>query len=155
MARIKTAGRAKAARRQQRKKKSQIQERRKKEFTYRGYTLEQLQKMSMEQLTNLFPSRVRRKIKRGFHAEELAFLERMEKSDGSKAVRTHRREMLVLPSFVGKKVAIYNGKEFQEITVVPEMIAHSLGEFAATRRKVKHSGPGVGATKSSKYMPLK
>ena len=155
MAKIKTSGRAKAARRQTRKKKSQIQERRKKEFTYRGYTTEQLQKMSMEQLTSLFPSRIRRKIKRGFNPEEIAFLERMEKSDGSRPVRTHRREMIILPSFVGKKIAIYNGKQFQEITVAPEMIGHFLGEFALTRRTVKHSGPGVGATRSSKYMPLK
>ena len=155
MAKIKTAGRAKAARRQQRKKKSQIQERRKKEFTYRGYTLEQLQKMSDEQLMNLFPARVRRKMKRGYNPEEIAFLEKMKKSDGSKPVRTHRREMVIMPSFVGKKIAIYNGKEFQEITVAPEMIGHFLGEFALTRKTVKHSGPGVGATRSSKYMPLK
>ncbi len=155
MAKVKTAGRAKAARRQQRKKKSQIQERRKKEFTYRGYTLEQLQKMSDEQLMNLFPARVRRKMKRGYNPEEIAFLEKMKKSDGSRAVRTHRREMIIMPSFVGKKIAIYNGKDFQEITVAPEMIGHFLGEFASTRRAVKHSGPGVGATRSSKYMPLK
>ena len=155
MAKVKTAGRAKAARRQQRKKKSQIQERRKKEFTYRGYTLEQLQKMSDEQLMNLFPARVRRKMKRGYNPEEIAFLEKMKKSDGSRPVRTHRREMVIMPSFVGKKIAIYNGKDFQEITVAPEMIGHFLGEFALTRRNVKHSGPGVGATRSSKYMPLK
>ncbi len=155
MAKIKTAGRAKAARRHVRKLKSQIQERRKKEFTYRGYTLEQLQKMSMEQLTPLFPSRVRRKIRRGFTAEERAFIERIEKNSGEKAVRTHRRGMIILPSFVGKKIAIYSGKEFKEVTVMPEMIGHYVGEFALTRRPVKHSGPGVGATKSSKYMPLK
>ena len=151
----KITGSAKAARRRERKRKSKIQERRKKEFTYRGYTLEQLQKMSMEQLLPLFPARVRRSIKRGFNQEELAFLKKMEKSDGSKPVRTHRREMIILPSFVGKKIAIYNGKEFKEITVMPEMIGHYLGEFALTRKPVKHSGPGVGATRSSKYMPLK
>jgi len=155
MAKSKIVGSAKAARRKVRKRKSQIQERRKKEFTYRGYTLEQLQKMSTEQLLPLFPARVRRSIKRGFNPEEQAFLKRMEKSDGNRAVKTHRREMIILPSFVGKKIAVYNGKEFKEFTVMPEMIGHYLGEFAPTRKAVKHSGPGVGATRSSKYMPLK
>jgi small subunit ribosomal protein S19 len=56
---------------------------------------------------------------------------------------------------VGKKVAIYNGKEFKEVEIKPEMIGHYLGEFAMTRRSVTHSGPGVGATRSSKFLPLK
>lgn len=155
MARSKIVGSAKAARRKVRKRKTKIQERRKKEFRYRGYTLEQLQKMSIEQLLPLFPSRVRRSIKRGFNPEEQAFLKRIEKSDGSRAVRTHRGEMIIMPGFVGKKIAIYNGKEFREFTVMPEMIGHYIGEFALTRKPVKHSGPGVGATRSSKYMPLK
>ena len=56
---------------------------------------------------------------------------------------------------VGKKVAIHNGKEFKEVEIRAEMIGHFLGEFALTRKIVKHSGPGVGATRSSKFMPLK
>jgi small subunit ribosomal protein S19 len=61
----------------------------------------------------------------------------------------------VLPDFVGKTVAIHNGKEFVNVEIKPEMIGHYLGEFAMTRKTVKHSGPGVGATRSSKFMPLK
>jgi small subunit ribosomal protein S19 len=77
---------------------------------------------------------------------------RSEKKD---ILKTHRREIIVLPEFVGKKIAVYNGKEYKIIEIIPEMIGHYLGEFALTRSFQKHSGPGVGATRSSKYMPLK
>jgi len=70
-------------------------------------------------------------------------------------LRTHRREIIILPDFVGRRIDVYNGKEFIRVDIKPEMIGHYLGEFALTRKPVKHSGPGVGATRSSKYMPLK
>jgi small subunit ribosomal protein S19 len=77
------------------------------------------------------------------------------KSGEIEVVKTHRRDIPIIPQFVGKKVAVYNGKEFKEFEIKPEMIGHYLGEFAMTRRSVKHSGPGVGATRSSKFLPLK
>ena len=70
-------------------------------------------------------------------------------------IRTHIRSMVVLPEFVGKIISIHNGKEFVDVEIAPEMIGHFLGEFALTRRRVAHTGPGVGATRSSKFMPLK
>ncbi len=151
----KGASTAKAARRRARKRKSAIQVRRKKEFTYRGYTLPQLQAMSIHELLPLLPARARRSLKRGFNEEQQRFIERITKADGKRLIKTHRRDIIVLPSFVGKKIGVHNGKEFVEIEVKPEMIGHYLGEFALTRKPVKHSGPGVGATRSSKYMPLK
>ena len=149
----KTATSAKAARRRSRKLKSSIQSRKKKEFTYRGFTLEQLKGMSMEEIIGLMTAGVKRSYRRGFNPEEKAFLDKVRNTDG--VVRTHRREMIILPEFVGRTIAVYNGKEFKEFEVMPEMIGHHLGEFALTRGSVKHSGPGVGATKSSKFMPLK
>ncbi|MEM2900066.1 MAG: ribosomal protein S19 family protein, partial [Thermoplasmata archaeon] len=83
-------------------------------------------------------------------------LERIKNGEGTdKAIRTHCRDMVVLPEMVGIKIAIHNGKEFKEVEIMPEMIGHYLGEFAMTRVFPKHSGPGVGATRSSKFMPLK
>jgi len=123
-----------------------------KEFRYRGYTLEELQKMSLEQLAELLPARERRKIKRGFTEQELKLLRKLRKKD---SVRTHCRDMIVLPEMVGKVIYVHNGKEFVKVEIKPEMIGHRLGEFALTRRFEKHSGPGVGATRSSKYVPLK
>jgi len=146
-------GSAKAARRRTRKKKSQIQARRRKEFTYRGHTMDELLKMSLAEIIELLPARARRSYIRGLNPEQEAFVHRLRKSD--KPVKTHRREITVLPEFVGKTVLIYTGKEYASVDIKPEMIGHALGEFAVTRKSVAHSGPGVGATRSSKFLPLK
>lgn len=146
-------GSAKAARRKLRKKKSQIQARRKKEFTYRGHTMEELLKMPLADIIELMPARARRTYIRGLNPEQQTFVDKLKSSDGP--VRTHRREIPILPEFVGKTVMVYTGKEFAQVEIKPEMIGHALGEFAMTRRGVSHSGLGVGATRSSKFMPLK
>lgn len=146
-------GSAKAARRKMRKKKSQIQARRKKEFTYRGHTMDELLKLPFADIIELLPARARRTYIRGLNTEQEAFVRRLRASD--RPVRTHRREIPVLPEFVGKTVHVYNGKEFSPVDIKAEMIGHALGEFAMTRKSVRHSGLGVGATRSSKFMPLK
>jgi small subunit ribosomal protein S19 len=146
-------GSAKAARRKMRKKKSQIQARRKKEFTYRGHTMEELLKLPFAEIIELLPARARRTYIRGLNTEQEAFVRRLRAAEGP--VRTHRREIPVLPEFVGKTVHVYNGKEFSPVDIKPEMIGHALGEFSMTRKSVRHSGLGVGATRSSKFMPLK
>jgi small subunit ribosomal protein S19 len=129
--------------------------RRKREFTLHGLTLPRLQELPLEELAKHLTARARRSIKRGFNDEQKRFLLRLATTDPSRVVRTHARDTLVLPQHVGRRVSIYTGKEFKEIEVRPEMIGHYYGEFALTRRFEKHSGPGVGATRSSKFMPLK
>ncbi|MFW5946078.1 MAG: 30S ribosomal protein S19 [Candidatus Natronoplasma sp.] len=126
----------------------------KREFTYRGHSLEELKDMSLDELKEVLPARARRSLKRGLNIEEKRLLERIEKKDKD-VYRTHRREMIILPEFVGKRIAIHDGKNFKTIKIEPEMIGHYLGEFALTRKPVEHSGPGIGATRSSKYIPLK
>lgn len=149
-----TTSSPKAVRRKARKRKGAISARRKREFTYRGLTLDELQKLSLDEILPLLPARARRSYQRGLNPEEQTFMDRLQKGD-KPVLKTHRREIVILPSFVGKKVAIYNGKEYKELEIKPEMIGHYLGEFALTRNAVSHSGPGVGATRSSKFMPLK
>jgi len=152
----------KASRRKARKRLSTTTGRVKKEFTYRGYTIEELSGMDLwpsgesesRAVIELLPSRARRSIGRGLSLENEHFLERMRRTS-NRTVRTHRRDMPILPEFVGKRIAIYNGQNFVEIDIKPEMIGHYLGEFAITRRSVAHSGPGVGATRSSKHVALK
>jgi small subunit ribosomal protein S19 len=129
--------------------------RRKHEFTLHGLTLPRLQELSLEELATHLTARARRSLRRGFNDEQKRFLARMATTDPARVVRTHCRDALVLPQHVGRRVAIHNGHEFKEIEVRPEMIGHYYGEFALTRRFEKHSGPGVGATRSSKFMPLK
>jgi small subunit ribosomal protein S19 len=137
------------------RKGKRVEARRKREFTFRGKTLPELQALSLEQFARLASARARRSIRRGFNTETTLFFERMRSTPAETTVRTHCRDALVLPAHVGRKVAIHTGKEFKEVEVRPEMIGHYYGEFALTRRFEKHSGPGVGATRSSKFMPLK
>ncbi len=132
-----------------------VEVRKKREFTLRGKTLEELKAMSIDELSKLLTARARRTIRRGFTTEIQTFLEKIAAQPVGTPLKTHCRDALVLPAHVGHRVAIHTGKEFKEIEVRPEMIGHYYGEFALTRRFEKHSGPGVGATRSSKFMPLK
>ncbi|BDC35381.1 30S ribosomal protein S19 [Candidatus Methanoliparum sp. LAM-1] len=121
-------------------------------YSYRGYTLEELRKMDIITLSSILPSRIRRKINRGFRNSEKKLLKRMKEKNN---VRTHLRDMIILPSMVGRTVKIHNGKEFISVEIQPDMIGHYLGEFALTRKEVKHGSAGLGATRSSKFIPLK
>lgn len=137
------------------KKIKRVETRRKREFTYRGFTLPRLKEMNLEELAKVLPARARRSIRRGFNLEVTRFYSRLHETPSEKVLKTHCRDALVLPEHIGRRVAIYNGKEFKEVELRPEMIGHYFGEFSLTRRFEKHSGPGVGATRSSKFMPLK
>jgi len=126
------------------------------EFKYRGYTLEQLQNMSMDEFIHLLPARQRRSLKRGLTKAQRKLLEKIRKAKtNGKVVKTHVRDMIILPEMVGMTIHVYNGKEFVPVEIKPEMIGHYLGEFAITNKPVKHGAPGVGASRSSMYIPLK
>lgn len=142
-------------RRARKARKSTVETRREEEFLFRGRTIEELQAMSMEDLLPLLPARPRRRLTRGLSDVEKAFIAKVEAAEEGEPVRTHLRSTPILPSFVGKDLAVHNGREFTRVTITPEMIGHYVGEFAPTRKFGAHTGPGVGATRSSKYMPLK
>jgi small subunit ribosomal protein S19 len=125
---------------------------RKEEFLYRGRKIADLAKLSIEELAELLPARQRRSIKRGVSKEHKKLLTNLR---GQESIRTHLRDMIILPEMVGKSIEIYNGKSFEKVEVMPEMIGHYFGEFALTRGRVQHGAAGVGATRSSKFVPLK
>ena len=125
---------------------------RKEEFLYRGRKVADLAKLSIEELAGLLPARQRRSIKRGLAKENKKLLASLKNKD---SVRTHIRNMIIMPDMVGKNLEIYNGKSFEKVEVMPEMIGHFFGEFSLTRGRVQHGAAGVGATRSSKYVPLK
>ncbi len=125
----------------------------KKEFRYRGKTLDELQEMGIKELASLFPAATRRKLKRGLTEQEKILLRNIKTS--KKPVKTHCRTMIILPEMVNKTIKIHNGKAFEDVIVQPEMIGHYLGEFSLTRKKVAHSSPGVGATRSSSNISVK
>jgi len=129
------------------------------EFTYRGHTLEELQEMSVEEVAELLPARQRRSIKRGLSYEKEQLLEKAREADkeetANNPIRTHLRDMPILPEFVGITFAVHNGQSFERVRVQPEMLGHFLGEFQLTRTSVEHGQAGIGATRSSKFVPLK
>ena len=132
-----------------------------KEFRYRGFTLDELQAMSMDEFIRLLPSRQRRSLLRGLSQEQRTLLESVRKAkeamkQGQKTVvKTHSRDMIILPEMVGVTLLIHNGKDFTAVEVAPGMIGHFVGEFAITNKPVKHGAPGIGASRSSMYVPLK
>ena len=129
-----------------------------KEFRYRGHSLEELSAMSTEALIELLPSRARRSLNRGVSDEKRKLLEdaraiKEGKSEGE--IKTHARDMVILPTMVGLKIGVHNGREFVALEVKPEMIGRYLGEYVITNKKVVHGTPGIGASRSSLYVPLK
>ena len=125
----------------------------KKEFIYKGKTIEELKKMSINELAELLPARQRRTLKRGFTEQQKIFLKKIKA--GKKNIETHCRDMIVLPEMVTMLIKAHNGKEFKPVSIQPEMIGHYLGEFSLTRGQVAHSAPGIGATKSSASLSVR
>ena len=129
------------------------------EFTYRGHTLDELQEMALDEVAELLPARQRRTITRGLTTEQEKLLEtareRTAEGTANDPIRTHLRNMVVLPEFVGLTFAVYTGQNFERVEIEPEMIGHYLGEFQLTRTSVEHGQAGIGATRSSKFVPLK
>ena len=128
-----------------------------KEFKYRGYSMDELQKLSLDELLKLFPSRQRRSLSRDLSDTKKKLLLEIKnaQSDPSKIIRTHSRDLILLPNMLGLTIHVYNGKEFIPVEVKPVMIGHYIGEYAITNKKVSHGTPGIGASKSSLYVPLK
>jgi small subunit ribosomal protein S19 len=129
------------------------------EFTYRGHTLDELQEMELDEVAELLPARQRRTIKRGLSTEQEKLLEDAREADEEETandpIRTHLRNMPILPAFVGLTFAVHTGQSFERVEIEPEMIGHYLGEFQLTRTSVEHGQAGIGATRSSKFVPLK
>ena len=126
-----------------------------KEFTYRGKTLEELKKLDVREFSKYLKSGARRNALRQFQQIE-DFISRAKiKIDKNKQVRTHQRSLIIFPEMVGMKINIHDGRNFFPVIITGDMLGHRLGEFAITRGKVKHSKAGIGATKGSKFKAKK
>ncbi len=126
-------------------------------FSFRGKSLEELQKMSVADYSKLITARQRRAIKR-MGQEYKALIEKVDaakKSGSNKAIKTRVREAVILPSWVGMHIGVHDGKEFKDLLIAPEMLGHRLGEFAFTTKRVVHSAPGIRATRGSKFLAVK
>ena len=132
-------------------------------YTFRGKTLDDLKALELPEFVKLLSSGRRRYIARNFGVKHLHLIAKLRKAregvknpgDKPAVVKTHLRSMVILPEFVDNIIGIYNGKEFQEVQIKPEMIGHLLADFAMSKKIVKHSKAGVGATRSSSATSLK
>jgi small subunit ribosomal protein S19 len=116
--------------------------------------------MSMDEFIRILPSRQRRSLTRGLTADQRTLMElirhyRRAKTKDAKPIKTHCRDMVVIPEMVGLNLLIHSGKEFTSLDIKPEMLGHYVGEFVITNKKVQHGTPGIGASRSSMYVPLK
>ena len=129
-----------------------------KEYKYRGVAVEGLQSMSLEKLFELLPSRARRSLTRGITDNKRKLIEETKLAKAGKLktpIKTHLRDVIILPYMSGLTINVYTGKEFKPVEIKSEMVGHYLGEFALTNKRVIHGAPGVGASRSSLYVPLK
>ncbi len=121
-----------------------------KELTFRGKKLPELQALSVAEFAKLCTSRARKSLlKNGVNKKMLKKVEAFKKNPKAKAIRTHRRDWVIVPAMIGAKFAVHKGKEFESIEITVKMLGHYLGEFALTRKKLQHGKAGIGATKSS------
>lgn len=125
----------------------------KKEFVFKGKSIEDLKLLSDKEFAELIPSRERRTILRGYTEEQKKFVEKVNL--GKSPIKTHCRDVIILPRMVGMEIKVHTGKEFQSLIVQDEMIGHRLGEYALSRKRVGHSSPGVGASKSSSHVSVR
>lgn len=119
-------------------------------FSFRGKSLEEIKKMNFGDFAKLLNSREKRSLKRGMTEQQKKLLENIRKNP-QKFHKTHVRDMIVFPDMIGVKMAVFTGKEWQTIEILPDMVGHRLGEFTQNNKRVKHSAPGIGATRGSKF----
>ena len=127
----------------------------KKEFTYRGKTIEELKELNVREFAKLLKSNERRTILRQTAEIEKFILRAKKKQEKKKAIRTHSRDLIVVPEMINLTINVHNGKDFVPVKILGEMLGHRLGEFSVTRLKVKHGAAGIGATRSSASMSVK
>lgn len=125
----------------------------KKEYRFKGKTLDELKNIGINEFADLLPARQRRSLKRGFTEQQKILLKKIRDKDNN--IKSHCRDMIILPEMAGTTIKLHNGKQFMPVIITDEMIGHCLGEFVLTRSRVEHSAPGIGATKSSASLSVK
>lgn len=127
----------------------------KKEFKFKGKTVEELKILDVREFAKLIRSRQKRTVLRNFQNIE-EFVNRSKvKLEKNKPIKTHQRDLIIVPQMIGWKIFIHNGNKFIPIVVTSEMLGHVFGEFAPTRARIKHTKAGVGATKGTKHKSKK
>ncbi|PWN20322.1 putative ribosomal protein S12, cytosolic [Microstroma glucosiphilum] len=131
-------------------------------FSYRGVELDSLLDMSNEDFMKIVHARVRRRFQRGLKRKPMGLIKKLRKAKAEAPpnekpapVKTHLRDMVVVPEMIGSVISIYNGKVFNTVEIRPEMTGHYLAEFSMSYIPTRHGKPGLGSTNSSRFIPLK
>lgn len=123
-----------------------------KEDKFCGKTEREMRSVSFEDFLEMAGARVRRSFKRGLSDAKKDLMVKVKdfkEGKRKKPVKTHLRDMIIVPEMLGQTIHVYTGKDFKPVIITVEKLGRYLGEFALTRTKITHSAPGVGATKSS------
>jgi small subunit ribosomal protein S19 len=136
-------------------KQRNVEDLMKKEFTYRGHTVAELKKLDVREFAKHLPSRERRSVLRHFEVVEQFVKKCTNNAEREKQIRTHLRDLVIVPGMVGHTIKVHNGQEFVSTKITAEMLGHRLGEFAPTRKRVTHGAAGIGATRSSASKSVK
>jgi len=131
-------------------------------FSFRGVELEELLEMSTEKFVELLHARARRRFQRGLKRRPMSLIKKLRKAkqgateqEKPAVVKTHLRDMIIVPEMIGTIIGVHNGKTFNQVEIKPEMVGYYLGEFSVTYKPVKHGKPGISTTHSSRFVPLK
>jgi small subunit ribosomal protein S19 len=130
-----------------------------KKDTWKGFEEDQVAAISFDDFLKRISSRDRRTLLRMKMNPRLKkFVEKVrlvKKTNPKKLIKTHVREAIILPEWLGLTFGVHNGKEFKKVEITMNRVGKRLGDFSHTTGRVAHSGPGVGATRGSKFVPLK
>ena len=130
-----------------------------KKEVYRGLEEAGIKDMPMDKFMGLINSRERRTLKRISINVQLKKLVDKAKlimaKDPKKIVKTHVREAVILPEWLGLTFGVHNGKQYKNVVITVEKLGKRLGDFAHTTGRVLHAGPGIGATRGSKFVAVK
>jgi small subunit ribosomal protein S19 len=126
-------------------------------IAFRGKTPSELVGLTNEEYLKMMNSRERRYVKRSDrnYKKLLEKVEMYKKKGITKPVRTHIREAVIDPSWMGLTFEVHSGKEFKKVMVTANMLGHRIGEYAYTTKRVQHSAPGIRATRGSKFLAAK
>ena len=133
-----------------------------KKFTFRGIELDALLDLTNDELMDLVTCRARRRMSRGLKRKPMALIKRLrqakkeaEPGEKPRGIKTHLRNMIIVPEMIGSVIGVYNGKTFNQVEIKPEMVGYYLAELSISYKPCKHGRPGIGSTTTSRFIPLK
>lgn len=87
-----------------------------------------------------------RSLKKGPFVDA-ALQKKVENAKQNDKIKTWSRSSTITPQMVGLVMSIHNGRQFVDVKIVENMVGHKLGEFALTRKFIRHGGKAADAAR--------